>query len=291
MIENITHDRICRLRVQDARGRILVFLSVYMPAVGARDDLAGVLDDLSNIIDNLDDDVIPIICGDLNGDMGRAGGPRGLGEPTRAGRLIVDFKVKYDLVAANLLNLGSGPVHTFESHNGSSCIDYILTPRFMEDMILSCKVRGEEPLNTSDHFPIMMRFLLDKLPCKIDSSYNRRRIRWDKWDEERLVLEYQAPLSVSLGTLRDKIRAQICTPDLLDSYFKELIRMLHSAAEVLPRTKFVAHLKPYWDDELTFLKKEKMKYLKIWKESGRPRDVEDPARINMSLSKNRFRKD
>ena len=58
VIENITHDRICGLRIQDAKGATVVILSVYIPAVGAHDDLSGILDDVSNIINNLDEDVV-----------------------------------------------------------------------------------------------------------------------------------------------------------------------------------------------------------------------------------------
>ena len=146
IIENILHDRICGLRIQDAKGSSIVIFSVYMPAVGGHDDLAGTLDDLSSFIDNLDEDAVPIVCGDFNGDMGRSGGSRGVGDPTRAGCLVADFMRKHDMLATNMLELGKGPLYTFESHNGSSCIDYIMAPRFMENDILSCCTLENEVL-------------------------------------------------------------------------------------------------------------------------------------------------
>ena len=290
VIDNILHDRICGLRIQDARGTTLVILSVYMPAVGAHDDLSDVLDDVSNIIDNLDEDVVPILCGDFNGDMGNMGGPRGLDPPTRAGRLVADFMYKHNMIATNMLDVCEGPIHTFESHNGSSCIDYVMIPSFMENAVVSCRVENEHALNTSDHNPVILSIEVDKLPCKIKGNDKKRNLKWDKWDAERMFHEYQSPLAILLGDITDRIVHSECNPAEIDQFFDELIAMLHKAAEVIPRSKYVNHLKPYWDDELTHLKREKVKYFKIWKGKGRSREKEDPDRVNMCLSKKMFTK-
>ena len=290
IIDEIVNDRICGLRVQDARGTTTVVLSVYMPAVGAKDDLASTLDDLSGILYNFDDDVVPIICGDFNGDMGRNGGPRGRGVASKQGKLVANFMCEHKMITANLLDLAIGPMHTYESHKGYSCIDYIMLPEFMEDAILTCKVLGEEALNTSDHFPICMSIRMNRLPCKIDINNKKQRIKWDKWDDFTMNSEYRIPLSRLLADLNDRIFVSPCEPNELDNFFDELIMILHKSAEVLPRCKFANHLKPYWDEELTILKKNKMKWFRIWKEKGRPREKDDPDRIRMSSSKNEFAK-
>ena len=290
VIEGIKHDRICALRMQDARGVTLVIMSVYLPAAGAKDDLSSTLDDLSNFIDNLDDDVVPMICGDFNGDMGISGGPRGVGNPNRAGRLVANFMKKYHLMATNLHGSGRGPINTFNSHNGSTCIDYIMIPDYMEDKILACEVLDDQSLNTSDHLPITLCIKVDKLPCKINVQCPKKRIKWDKWDNDKMRREYEGPLSGPLADLNTRIMQCECNSDDIDGFFDELTYIVHKAAEVVPHTKFVNHLKPYWDDELSTLKKEKMKHFKIWKENGRSRDSNDPIRINMCVSKKKFAK-
>ena len=276
------------MRVQDARGSTYVVLSVYMPAVVARDDLAAILDDQSGIIYNLEDDTV--ICGDFNGDMGQVGGFRGAGVTTQAGKFVAEFLTKHSMVAVNLLELAKGPVHTFESHIGSSCIDYILIPEFMVDAILSCNVFGDNGLNTSDHFPIVTSLCMDKLPCKIESKGKNKRIKWDKWDKVRMHNEYQIPLTRMLEELNEEIEMSPCDPLSIDTFFNELITILHKAAEVLPRNKYVKHLKPIWDEELSTLKKEKMKHFKIWRDKGRSREKDDPFRVNMCTAKNIFSK-
>ena len=102
--------------------------------------------------------------------------------------------------------------------------------------------------------------------------------------------EYEGPLIAPLNELNNRFTQSECAHEIIDKYFDELICILHRGAEVLPRTKFVSHLKPYWDNELTNLKKEKMRCFKIWKENGRSRDNENPIRIAMCSSKKAFAK-
>ena len=78
-IETIKHDRVCGIRVKMADGAVLVFLSVYLPAAGSKTCLNVTLNELEGIIEALEEDAIPIICGDFNGHMGARGGPRGIG--------------------------------------------------------------------------------------------------------------------------------------------------------------------------------------------------------------------
>ena len=91
ILQNLKHDRICGIRIEVENGAIIILLSVYMPAAGSRENLGVTLDELSSIIDGLEENAVPIICGDLNGNMGYLGGPQGRAQPTRAGSLVAGF--------------------------------------------------------------------------------------------------------------------------------------------------------------------------------------------------------
>ena len=58
---------------------------------------------------------VTIIGGNLNGDLGSPGGPRGRRDPSRHGFLLNDFNKRYNLYASNLAEDAIGPL---ETHRG-----------------------------------------------------------------------------------------------------------------------------------------------------------------------------
>ena len=122
-VTDIVHDRVCVIRVQSDSGKVMNFLSVYLPAAGSDDDFPACLDELSEILESREDDSVSVVCGDFNGDMGMLGGPRVGNKPTRQGRLVANLLRKHDMFAANLQMESHSPVYTFEGCNGTSFID------------------------------------------------------------------------------------------------------------------------------------------------------------------------
>ena len=118
IIETMKHDRFCGIRMEGPNGSVFVFISVYLPVSGSRDSLSVTLDELSSYIEGLDDNVIPIVAGDFNGDMGEQGGPRGVGRPTKAGLTVLNFMEEHHFVATNMLDKASG-----------SCMRATMVPR------------------------------------------------------------------------------------------------------------------------------------------------------------------
>ena len=135
-----------------------------MPASGFRDNIAVSLDELEGVLESLDDDTTPIICGDFNGNIGKAGGPRGYGEATRAGKYVSNFMDRQNLIAVNLMDTATGVVDTFNCHNGKSVIDYIMIPGHMKNKVLSCHTGNYVATNTSGHMPIEVKLDIDILP-------------------------------------------------------------------------------------------------------------------------------
>ena len=128
------------------------------------------------------------------------------------------------------------------------------------------------------------------LPRLSSTTKCKERLRWDKWDKERLAYEYQAPLDQSLRQLQFDIPGRGRAEVLIERSFERVIETLHKAARVIPRSRFKKNLKPYWTEELTMLKKDKMFWFKKWKEGGRTEDVHDHVRIQMKLTKKTFMK-
>ena len=289
-IRTIDHDRICGIRMECEEGSVIVILSVYMPASGSRDSLVVTLNELEAIIGGLEEGAIPVICGDFNGDMGSEGGTRGEGQPTRAGRLVLDFANSQNLIAANLSSIATGQVSTYEGHNGRSLIDYIMIPKFLLDKMRKCQTGRNEALNTSDHLPIEMSLNVSALPRMIGLEKSSKRIRWDKCSPDHIFQHYEIPVAQELHRVESCLDEPYVPSTIIDECMDWVISILHKGAEAIPKSKFVSHLKPYWNAELSALKKTKMMWFNRWKEEGRTLAADDPVRINMLQSKKEFNK-
>ena len=92
-ISEITHDRICGLRLQTKSKRIVNIFSIYFPSPGSADDFGTVIDECAEIISNREHNAFNIICGDYNGDVGHLGGRKSNRKPNK----------KTALLSANLL--------------------------------------------------------------------------------------------------------------------------------------------------------------------------------------------
>ena len=287
---NINHDRICGVRMQADRYTVVNILSVYMPASGSVEDLSSVLDELACIIESFEEGAVNIVTGDLNGDIGMDGGPRSTKPPTRAGKIILDFIDKYNFIAANLQAEATGSIETFSCHNGASTIDYVLIPNTYKDIIVTCHTDPDHVLNTSDHYPIQVIMKLRSLPGCVDCPPAKKNIRWDKLRPDQVYEVYEGPLANMLRDLTITEHDDAIAPDEIDLRFDKLVSVLHKAAARVPRSKYTPHLKPYWSQELTALKKEKMRWFIKWKEQGRTTDSDDYVRVKMKQSKKAFHK-
>ena len=287
ILKTINHDRICGIRVE-CDGCVIIILSVYMPTNGSRDSLSVTLDELEAILDSFEESKCTIIGGDFNGNIGQEGGVRGLGMPTSAGKNVVRFMKNQNLIAANLTPIAKRQINTYYGHNGSSLIDYIMVPAYFEDMIVKCHTGRNEALNTSDHLPIEMVIKVNTYPQSINIDSQSKRVRWDKCDLDFIASEYAIPIANKLdGVLRILSNPQVSN-DVIDECMDIIIKTLNDATDKIPKSKFKSHLKPYWNDELKYLKKIKMAWFNKWKMEGRTQLADDPTRMNMLKSKKDF---
>ena len=286
-VSNIIHDRACVVRYQPQPGEVYFFVSVYLPSQGGEEDLRTVLDEISEVIESREVGSHVIILGDLNGDVGSLGGPRGVKGPTQRGRYVMEFFERHGLSPTNMQATAHGPVTTFNCHNSSSTLDYIAVPLYLSRQVKECAVAEWDALNTSDHTDVRITLQVE---VKSRPDYKAKVEGKLKWGKLETRGRYCAVTRLPLTNLKTKINRSTNSPDLLDPFFEELTGILHGATAHLPRSKYVSHLKPYWNEDLSSLKKEKVKDYRAWVAAGRPRDPLHPLMISYKNSKKAFAK-
>ena len=113
-------DGACGIRIQNSAGGVCYVWNVYLPAMGAGEDLGTSLDELSEVVECRDPGGDIIIMGDLNGDIGSFEGGGGSRESTQRGELVRGFMRRKDLIATNMMLDAKGPSITFEGPFNSS---------------------------------------------------------------------------------------------------------------------------------------------------------------------------
>ena len=287
-INEIVHDRICAIRVQNVNGTVFNIYNVYMPAQGCADDLAVTLDELGAILDNSEANAYNIIGGDLNGDMGNLGGPRANHICTNEGRIVYDFTSRYNLYPVNLSMKAIGPINTFYGHNAESCLDYFLVHRDMEDVVLGCETISFNPLNTSDHLPVVISLDMKNAINIVQEVDARRQIKWSKIPKEKLHELYTVPVSKELTQIYLRFCNINPSREGVDLLIDNVIATLRGYERNLPKSRFCTHLKPYWSKELDMLKKIKVNKYRAWCLEDRPIAQDNISRIEMKKSKRVF---
>ena len=289
-IKTLNHDRICAIRVQGVQGSITNIYSVYLPAVGSSQDYQSVLDELACAIEQTETGACNIIMGDFNADLGSLRGTRNSKPPSKNGKALNNFMLKYSYIATNAMDCTVGPVETFESQNGSSSIDYILLPSHMVECVVNSKVMDDEPLNTSDHRPVLATVSLDVRAQCSEGIKVERKLKWGKLSKEEMRDKYETRVRHNLEPVMEYLNDTPINGNKLDLAFDMAAESLRDASKVIPTSKYAPHLKPYWCDELRALKANKMRLLKVWKDNGRTSNPADPIKMELNHAKKLFAK-
>ena len=157
-----------------------------MPAQGWGEDLDTCLGDLAEILSSKEQGAINIICGDFNTDMGNRGGSRSKRKPTKQGLSLLNLIEEFGLSPCNLQVYATGPVDTYYGPTGQSCIDYILIPNAWEHVVENWIVKGEEVLNTSDHYPVQVTLNIGSQGAFENDANKAKLKRWDKLSASEL---------------------------------------------------------------------------------------------------------
>ncbi len=186
----------------------IIFLAVYLPTRsgghGSTDDYKRELDLIDATIDNSHPNVL--ILGDFNADLGQYGGPLAYTTINERGRILLRYIKRWDFFSTHL-SIPSGtatsqsPTYTYhsEAHNSVSTIDHIIAPKFLLNRFLNCRVLLNDPLNLSDHFPVVGELTCG---CNLKQLYttstaNKQTANWRKVNS-RFIRESYAPLLENL---------------------------------------------------------------------------------------------
>jgi len=120
-----------------------------------------------------------------------------------------------------------------------------------ESKILACEVQGNlHPVNT-DHLPIITTLDLSYYPTNPNTRFNFKQADWEKFE----------------NTVKEKLESSptlnspaFNTKQELEDAVNKLFKILQEAmAESVPRIKLVPHLKRWWNNDLTEMRKKKNK--------------------------------
>ena len=286
----VKHDRFCAIRVQTPTGNVINIFSVYMPSPGSDDDLSTTLDELSAVLESMEPESVNLICGDLNGDLGSLPGCRGVKSMTQAGGIVNDFCIRHQFWVSNLCKNAMGPIFTHYGPTGQSTIDYILVPYILRGKTVKYGVAGDHVLNTSDHNPVFVVCDIKTLPNLHINGNNVKSLRWDKIKDDVREVKYTQCVDLKMQDIYNTMHQPLLCESDVDDILCEIVKSLHEAASGLPRTRFRKHLKPYWCPEMDSLKQEKIKAYKRWVQEGRPREVDNHARVIYLATKKAFNK-
>ena len=282
-ITSLVNDRICGIRLQCETGRVLNILAVYMSAPGSSDDYGETLDDLAEAIENMERGSLTLICGDFNGDMGHLGGPKSNRKPTNTGRKLMKFFDEFSLNPCNLSDIAKGPVNTFRGGVGSSTIDYFAVPECLSNEIVSCEVLEDPILNTSDHEALRLVMEFTSLKVTAPCLNVNQSIKWGKVKSTVITSVYTNPANEFCAHLLENNDFDNMSKEGIDQTLDILTSKLVNLGSNLPKSKFKKHVRPFWNGNLTELKKVKVSAYRKWKTEGCPRDQFSETWLNHKI--------
>ena len=137
-------------------------------------------------------------------------------------------------------------------------------------MVLGCETIDFNPLNTSDHLPVIISFDLKNAVNIVHEVDVNKQIKWSKIPKEKLHELYTVPVSKELTQMYLRFLSLNPSRDNIDLLMDKVKATLKGNERNLPKSRFCTHLKPYWSKELDILKKIKVSKYRVWRQEGRP---------------------
>ena len=80
---------------------------------------------------------------------------------------------------------------------------------------------------------------------------------------------YHVDSENGLNIVLNNLQGKFLSNEMLNSTFERVTKILKDADKNVPRRKFRQNIKPYWNEGLRRLKKEKIVHYNKWKNFGR----------------------
>ena len=295
LISVVSHprsDRIIGIKLKFFSHDVIIF-SVYLPCRSGCTDYFKELLDILDSTFTLYPGTIILFAGDFNADPGTVGGPRG-NIPNEQGILLARYLHLWDFVSVHRHHDSSSSVftHFSEAHDSFSVIDHILCPRFFLSNFLSAFVKQDDPLNTSDHYPIVTEFIVRlqfspgycfPSPSSHGQSYTPN---WSKCSPSILEM-YARTVSSNLPPLPSS-----WSIESINTIIAQITSVLLTAARsLIPSKSYHKFKRPGWDSKLKEAQSQAKSAYLVWKQVGSPTDPSSPVRIKYKNAKRIFRRE
>lgn len=279
-------DRIIAIKTKLGPSRWTMICSVYLPSTNRSiTEFKDALDalELFCLRERGDDDLI--ILGDFNAHV--SGTRYSCRENTR-GRYVKELLQKLDLTAINLLPSCLGPSYTYESSSAHTTVDYICLNSSLLRLMVRSEVIGIHPHNVTHHLPVQatIQFSCGSDLSGVAENETRSRIAWKKCTNIHFE-RFQCYLNRELNSTQESDGEIVST----EEYFQFILKSLDIASKTLPRIRYKSYIKPYWNNNLTVLKKMVSEKYKLWLNAGKPRGRDHQTFADYKEAKRLFRKE
>ena len=165
----------------------------------------------------------------------------------------------------------------------------------MLSSISKCVVGEEDPINASDHLPILAHMELCFHSHTASSpvepqNQTHSKPNWDKLSPMEIETLYTVPIEEQLSQIKcPTVEECLENPTLIDQHLTTLTTlMLQTAHNSIPSKKFSPHKKQGWNDKLRQAQRTAQQAYKAWKAAGKPRSSDHPVRNYYKSSKGKF---
>ena len=223
--------------------------------------------------------------------MGHLGGAKSIRSPTKLGRVAAKFFSEFSLYTINMTKDTKGPLNTFRGGVGSSTIDYIGLPLGLRYLVSHSEVLVDDILNLSDHNAVRDVLEIEKNFCTNQHPRVPRNIKWSKLGIDIIRSKYTNAVEEFCNSLILEHDVSNLSEEGIDSLVDVLTDSLVTIDKQLPRSKYAKHIRPFWNQHLSDLKRDKVIKYTIWKAEGCPRDSVSTSWCAQKDSKRKFRRE
>jgi endonuclease/exonuclease/phosphatase family metal-dependent hydrolase len=277
------NNRIQVLKIESLSMRPVYIINVYLPSANySYEEFKNHFNELMDVYQPYSQMGEVLIVGDFNVSLNM--GPQRSGDHRRA-HYVQQFLYATQQTSAVTLDMCQGPDVTYLPYSGApgTQIDHIMVNNASLDNIDHVYVCDDNAGNTSDHLPVCIgwRYLCPRIQLE-----SRQLYRWDKADTN--LYRYTLDTLVVENNLCDR---SVVTPIEIDSFCDRLTALMRQASDnVVPKSRYCPHRRPYWTDSLKGLHAKKSQLRIVWIQEGRPRGRQYPSYVNYKTAKQNFAK-
>ena len=283
---DISSDRITVIELK-ADNAVYYIVSVYLPHQSCQ--IANYDDELlklKNVLNECMPKGFCIILGDTNAHFSQGYDLRTWGVQNRNAPKLHTFVQCHDMYIADIGYKAQGPCVTYRGGNGSSYVDHVIIPQCLISSVTDCFVVGDCVTNVSDHAAVVLELTIS-ISTNFSSDKNGRRVAWNKMTADEIHELYTVPLEQKVKNVMFDNGYDVNTPEDIDlispctdqdtlAFFVDSFRgAIKSTSDTLIKNKYNKFQKPYWNDDLTRLAKEKKQAHACWESAGKKKHVKE----------------